>query len=100
NCLFFLKKVIPSQTRLLLSAISDESFSNNNVHSWTDVYDLKMTNIKRNALQEAIIDFVSPDSIISTTFTIKDLYLPTIQMNELDFESTFTLEITRNGILN
>ncbi|KAF9954924.1 Protein arginine N-methyltransferase 3 [Modicella reniformis] len=86
----------PSQTRILFTASSDESFLNDHYHYWNDVYGFKMSTMKEGVLQEAVVDFVSPETIVTNTVTIKDLPHQTITVVDLDFISDFELEMQRD----
>ncbi|KAF9294240.1 hypothetical protein BGZ88_004188 [Linnemannia elongata] len=81
----------PSQTRILFTATNDESFLNDSIDYWNDVYGFKMSTMKENVLREAVVDFVSPESIVTNTVTIKDLPHQTITVAGLDFVSDFEL---------
>ncbi|KAF8948804.1 hypothetical protein BGZ47_002386 [Haplosporangium gracile] len=83
----------PSQTRILFTATNDESFLNDSIDYWNDVYGFKMSTMKENVLREAVVDFVSPESIVTNTVTIKDLPHQTITVAGLDFVSDFELEM-------
>ncbi|KAF9431718.1 hypothetical protein BGZ76_011790 [Entomortierella beljakovae] len=89
----------PSQTRILFTATSDESFLNDSVHYWNDVYGFKMSCMKEGVVQEAVVDFVSPETIITNTVTIKDLPHQTITIAGLDFVSDFELVMQHNDLL-
>ncbi|KAF9426283.1 hypothetical protein BGZ94_006727 [Podila epigama] len=86
----------PSQTRILFTTTSDESFLDDSVHYWNDVYGFKMSTMKENVLREAVVDFVSPETIVTNTVTIKDLPHQTITVAGLDFVSDFRLEMSRD----
>ncbi|KAG0203938.1 hypothetical protein BGX28_003940 [Mortierella sp. GBA30] len=86
----------PSQTRILLTTTSDESFLSDSIHYWNDVYGFKMSTMKENVLREAVVDFVSPETIVTNTVTIKDLPHQTITVAGLDFVSDFDLEMQRD----
>ncbi|KAF9328846.1 hypothetical protein BG006_008033 [Podila minutissima] len=86
----------PSQTRILFTTTSDESFLDDSIHYWNDVYGFKMSTMKENVLREAVVDFVSPETIVTNTVTIKDLPHQTITVAGLDFVSDFTLEMSRD----
>lgn len=88
--------VAPSQTRILLTTTSDESFLDDSIHYWNDVYGFKMSTMKENVLREAVVDFISPETIVTNTVTIKDLPHQTITVAGLDFVSDFTLEMSRD----
>ncbi|KAG0267786.1 hypothetical protein DFQ27_008285 [Actinomortierella ambigua] len=89
----------PSQTRILLTATSDETFVDENIHYWTDVYGFKMSAMQDGTLREALVDVVQPKTIVTTTVSIKDLPLQTITVPDLDFVSDFCLEMTRDDVL-
>ncbi|KAF8936639.1 S-adenosyl-L-methionine-dependent methyltransferase [Dissophora ornata] len=86
----------PSQTRILFTASSDESFLNDSLYYWNDVYGFKMSTMKEGVLQEAVVDFISPETIVTNTVTIKDLPHQTITVAGLDFVSDFELEMQRD----
>ncbi|KAG0370125.1 S-adenosyl-L-methionine-dependent methyltransferase [Gamsiella multidivaricata] len=86
----------PSQTRIMFTASSDESFLNDSFHYWNDVYGFKMSTMKEGVLQEAVVDFVSPETIVTNTVAIKDLPHQTIKLAGLDFISEFELEMQRD----
>jgi len=86
----------PSQTRILFTASSDESFLEDHYHYWNDVYGFKMSTMREGVLQEAIVDFVSPDTIVTDTVMIKDLCHQTITVVDLDFVTPFELEMQRD----
>ncbi|KAF9579371.1 hypothetical protein BGW38_004402 [Lunasporangiospora selenospora] len=86
----------PSQTRILFTATNDESFLDNNIHYWSDVYGFKMSSMQQGVLHEAMVDFVSPDTIVTDTVSIKDLPHQTITIEGLDFVTDFALEMQRD----
>ncbi|KAF9898946.1 hypothetical protein BX616_003426 [Lobosporangium transversale] len=88
----------PSQTRILFTASSDESFLNDSIHYWNDVYGFKMSSMKEDGkvLQEAVVDYISPETIVTNTVAIKDLPHQTITVAGLDFVSDFELEMQQD----
>ncbi|KAF9112720.1 hypothetical protein BGX27_002895 [Mortierella sp. AM989] len=89
----------PSQTRILFTATSDESFLNDSVNYWSDVYGFKMSSMKEGVLREAVVDFISPETIVTNTVTIKDLPHQTITVAALDFVSDFELVMQRDDLI-
>ncbi|KAK3836245.1 MAG: S-adenosyl-L-methionine-dependent methyltransferase [Linnemannia gamsii] len=86
----------PSQTRILFTTTNDESFLADSIDYWNDVYGFKMTTMKENVLREAVVDFVSPETLVTNTVTIKDLPHQTITVAGLDFVSDFELVMQRD----
>lgn len=89
----------PSQTRILMAALDDEDLKDDKVNFWNDVYGFKMSAMKEPSLNEAVVDFIKPNSVISSVVTLKDLPLQTITIKQLDFVSKFEIEIKRDGVV-
>ncbi|GAA5801384.1 S-adenosyl-L-methionine-dependent methyltransferase [Helicostylum pulchrum] len=89
----------PSQTRILMAALDDEDLKNDKVNFWSDVYGFKMSAMKEPTLNEAVVDFIRPNSVVSTVVTLKDLPLQTITIKQLDFVNTFEVEITKDSVV-
>ncbi|RUS35206.1 S-adenosyl-L-methionine-dependent methyltransferase [Jimgerdemannia flammicorona] len=90
----------PSQTRVLLAAIDDEDFKNDQYNFWDDVYGFKMSPMKRSTLSEAVVDFVKPGSIVTDIVTVKDLPLQIITKKQLDFSTPFKLVVNKKGTIH
>ncbi|KAI9498210.1 S-adenosyl-L-methionine-dependent methyltransferase [Zychaea mexicana] len=87
----------PSQTRILMAALDDEDLKNDRFNFWDDVYGFKMSAMKEPVLNEALVEFIKPHTVISSTATLKDLYLQQIVVKQLDFSSKFEIEVLRDG---
>lgn len=79
-----------------MTASSDESFLEDSIHYWNDVYGFKMSTMKDNVLQEAVVDFVSPETLVTDTICLKDLPHQTITVAGLDFITDFELTMQRD----
>ncbi|KAI8084389.1 S-adenosyl-L-methionine-dependent methyltransferase [Gilbertella persicaria] len=89
----------PSQTRILMAALEDEEFKNDHIDYWNDVYGFKMSAMKPT-LNESIVDFIKPHSVVSNVVTLLDLPLQTITIQELDFVVPFTVQAQRDGTVH
>ncbi|SAL98208.1 hypothetical protein [Absidia glauca] len=89
----------PSQTRILMAALDDEDLKDDRVNFWNDVYGFKMSAMKEPVINEAIVDFIKPNTVMSNVVTLKDLYLQTITTQKLDFITKFELDIKRDGTI-
>ncbi|CAO3591205.1 unnamed protein product [Absidia cylindrospora] len=89
----------PSHTRILMAALDDEDLKDDRVNFWNDVYGFKMTAMKEPVINEAIVDFIKPSTVMSNVVTLKDLYLQTITSQKLDFITKFELDIKRDGVI-
>ncbi|CAO3612521.1 unnamed protein product [Mucor hiemalis] len=90
----------PSQTRIVMAALDDEDLKDDKVNFWNDVYGFKMSAMKEPSLNEALVEFIKPSSVISNVVTLKDLPLQTITIKQLDFVNKFEVEITRDSTIN
>lgn len=91
--------VAPSQTRILMAALDDEDLKDDRVNFWNDVYGFKMSAMKEPVINEAVVDFIKPNTVMSNVVTLKDLYLQTITTQKLDFITKFELDIKRDGTI-
>ncbi|KAI8982407.1 S-adenosyl-L-methionine-dependent methyltransferase [Mycotypha africana] len=89
----------PSQTRILMAALDDEDLKDDRVNFWNDVYGFKMSAMKEPTLNEAVIDFLKPESVISDIITLKDLPLQTVTAKQLDFVCKYEMKINKDGTL-
>ncbi|KAI9289583.1 S-adenosyl-L-methionine-dependent methyltransferase [Umbelopsis sp. AD052] len=89
----------PSQTRILIAGLDDENVKNDRHCFWDDVYGFKMSAMKESIVNEAIVDFVSKEHIITDAVCVKDLPLQTISIPQLDFVSKFKLTASKQGTI-
>ncbi|KAG0175758.1 hypothetical protein DFQ29_007058 [Apophysomyces sp. BC1021] len=89
----------PSHTRILLAALDDEDLKDDRINFWNDVYGFKMSAMKEPVMNEALVDFIKPTSVITDIVTLKDLYLQEITVKKLDFVTRFALEAKRDGTI-
>lgn len=92
--------VAPSRSDILIAAIQDEEWINEKYSFWSDVYGFKMETMKHGFLNDGNIDFADPNTIISSTATIKRIDIGSTTVAELDFTSPFRLEVTKTGRVN
>ncbi|KAF7729840.1 hypothetical protein EC973_003574 [Apophysomyces ossiformis] len=92
--------VAPSHTRILMAALDDEDLKNDRINFWNDVYGFKMSAMKEPVMNEALVDFIKPNSVITDIVTLKDLYLQEITVKKLDFVTRFALEAKRDGTIH
>lgn len=87
----------PSQTRILIAALDDQDLRDDRVNFWNDVYGFKMSAMKDTTCNEAVVDYIRANSVISDVVTIKDLPLQTITIRQLDFVNPFEVCVKRDG---
>ncbi|KIO02960.1 hypothetical protein M404DRAFT_638181 [Pisolithus tinctorius Marx 270] len=84
----------PSQCRMMLVLCEGNETYKDRVGSWSDVYGFDLSEMAKEVYDNAIVDIVSPESVVSSPCIIKDLHLRTIAPRQLDFKSPFSLTCT------
>ncbi|KAJ2919153.1 hypothetical protein MD484_g1262, partial [Candolleomyces efflorescens] len=102
----------PSQTKMLLALCNAKEIHKDRIGFWNDVYGttnhlttppmcayhihsgFDMSTMSEGLYDEAIIDVLGPETVLSTPYTIKDLILKDITIRQLDFSTPFTLVST------
>ncbi|PPQ78739.1 hypothetical protein CVT25_010742 [Psilocybe cyanescens] len=84
----------PSQCKMVFGLCDAGEIYKERIGFWDDVYGFDMTAMANDLYDEAIVDVVGPEALLSEPYTIKDLNLGKIASRELDFISTFTLTST------
>lgn len=100
----------PSQCQMMLGLCDGTEIVKDRVSFWNDVYGMcpkttlttlylprtgyDMSPMSTDLYEEAIVDVVGPETMLSDPFVIKDLQLGTITSKHLNFSSHFTLTST------
>ena len=92
--------LMPDRAIISLAAIEDEKYKSSMINFWDNVYDVKMTSIKKWSSFEPLVDVVNRRQIISNSCPILDINLETVTAKELDFASKYQIEIKHNDKLS
>ncbi|KAJ7712993.1 protein arginine N-methyltransferase [Mycena metata] len=84
----------PSQCKMVLALCDAREVSKDRVDFWNDVYGFDLSTMAAELYDEAIVDVVGPETILSVPYTVKDLHLGVITPRQLDFVSSFKLVST------
>jgi len=84
----------PSQCKMMLALCDASEVSKDRVDFWNDVYGFDLSTMSRDLYDEAIVDVVGPETLLSAPHTVKDLHLGVITPRQLDFVSSFKLVST------
>ncbi|KAJ6455461.1 protein arginine N-methyltransferase [Mycena sanguinolenta] len=84
----------PSQSQMLLALCDASEVSKDRVDFWNDVYGFDLSIMAHDLYDEAIVDVVGPQTLLSAPDTVKDLHLGVITPRQLDFVSSFKLVST------
>ncbi|KAG8825837.1 hypothetical protein FRC19_010390, partial [Serendipita sp. 401] len=83
----------PSQCRMMLALCDPQSLIKQHVTFWNDVYGFNMSAMAAEVYDDAIIDHVSKECLLSAPSSIKDLNLQEIHPEDLLFTSEFVLKV-------
>lgn len=84
----------PSQCKMMLSLCDGSEIYKDRIGFWNDVYGFDLSAMAGDLYEEAIIDVVGPDTVLSAPYVIKDLLLGDITSRQLDFQTKFALKAT------
>eukprot|EP00088_Acartia_fossae_P030332 TRINITY_DN3130_c0_g1_i1.p1 TRINITY_DN3130_c0_g1~~TRINITY_DN3130_c0_g1_i1.p1 ORF type:complete len:566 (+),score=127.74 TRINITY_DN3130_c0_g1_i1:27-1724(+) len=88
--------MIPNRTTISLAAISDEKRYGELLDFWDNVYGYKMKCMRAPILEEASVEVVPSASVCSEPALVLDLDLNTCSVEDTQFDTQFTLNITRD----
>ncbi|KAI0248224.1 S-adenosyl-L-methionine-dependent methyltransferase [Lactifluus subvellereus] len=84
----------PSQCRMMLCLSEASKIYRERIGFWNDIYGFDISVMGEDVFNDAVVDIVGPDSVMSEPCVIKDLYLRDIAARQLDFTAPFTLVST------
>ncbi|KNZ73314.1 Protein arginine N-methyltransferase 3 [Termitomyces sp. J132] len=84
----------PSQCKMKFALCDATEVFKDRVGFWDDVYGFDLSTMAEDLYEDAIVDVVGPNTLLSEPCTIKDLVLSEITPRQLDFSSSFTLVST------
>ncbi|XP_053304813.1 protein arginine N-methyltransferase 3 [Spea bombifrons] len=90
--------VYPDRYTLSLVAVSDEAKHSQKIAFWENVYDFDMSCMKRSVLPEAVVESVTPETVISHPSDIMVIDSQTVAIEDLDFACDFSLPVTRDAL--
>ncbi|TFK40493.1 protein arginine N-methyltransferase [Crucibulum laeve] len=84
----------PSQCKMMLALCDGSEIYKDRIGFWNDVYGFDLSAMADDLYDDAIVDVVGPETMLSTPFAIKDLLLREVTPRNLDFTSSFVLVST------
>ncbi|KAI0917627.1 hypothetical protein AcW1_007211 [Taiwanofungus camphoratus] len=83
--------MVPSQCKMMFGLCEATEIYKERVDFWSDVYGFDLSYMATDIYDEAIVDVVGAETMLSDPYTIKDLCIGNITPKQLDFSSPFTL---------
>ncbi|KAI0045880.1 S-adenosyl-L-methionine-dependent methyltransferase [Auriscalpium vulgare] len=84
----------PSQCKMMLGLSDASEILKERVGFWNDVYGFDLSTMSEAVYDEAIMDIVGPETMVSNAYAVKDIYLRDVTTRQLDFSAPFTLVST------
>lgn len=88
--------MVPSECKILIAAMHDSEYMNENVNFWNHVYGFSMKAMKEKIREDVIVHVLDSKSLASDPVVFYNLPLHTIKASELSFTSPFKLKIKDN----
>ncbi|KAJ3412054.1 Protein arginine N-methyltransferase 3 [Chytridiales sp. JEL 0842] len=89
--------MVPSGSRIFLTAMDDEEWYNERCLYWENVYGFTMSPLRKSFVAESQVDFVSRTSFISNSALLTDIDISKVTVPELDYTTPFSLKINKKG---
>ncbi|EJC98461.1 S-adenosyl-L-methionine-dependent methyltransferase [Fomitiporia mediterranea MF3/22] len=86
--------IAPSQARMLLALSSANEVVKDRVEYWSDVHGFDMSPMAEGVYEDAIIEVVGSETLLSDTTIIKNINLATVSPHHLSFSAPFELHGT------
>ncbi|OCF35227.1 protein arginine N-methyltransferase 3 [Kwoniella heveanensis BCC8398] len=87
----------PSQTRLVLSAITGDRVWKERVAFWPSVYGFDLSVMQGPCFGEGLTEVVDKEEVVTTEAIVRDINSHSATIKSLDFHSAFTLEANSNS---
>ncbi|WVQ79242.1 hypothetical protein IAT38_001338 [Cryptococcus sp. DSM 104549] len=84
----------PSQTRLVISAITGERVWRERVDFWKNAYGFNLSTMDGITFVEGLTEIVDKEEVVTTESIVRDINSHTATIKSLDFHSSFTLSST------
>ncbi|KAL2089070.1 hypothetical protein ACEWY4_015969 [Coilia grayii] len=87
--------VYPDVCNISLAAVGDTQKHGERIAFWDDVYGFQMACMKKAVVPEAVVEVLSPDTVISDAAVIQTFDCNKVCLSELEFAADFTLKVTK-----
>ncbi|KAH9030338.1 S-adenosyl-L-methionine-dependent methyltransferase [Lactarius pseudohatsudake] len=84
----------PSQCRMMLCLSEASGIYKERVGFWNDIYGFDLSVMGEDVFNDAVVDIVGPDTVMSEPYMIKDIHLGDVTTKRLEFSAPFTLVST------
>lgn len=91
--------MFPDRCTLFVTSIEDRQYKDEKINWWDDVYGFNMSQIRRVAISEPLVDVIDPKQVVTNSYMVKEIDLYTVKKEDLSFTSDFHLTVKRNDFI-
>jgi len=92
--------MFPDKASLYVCGLEDRQYKDDKINFWDDVYGFDMTSIKKNALNEPLVDSVDANQVVTNSCLIKEIDIQTCTKEDIPFSSPYNLQVRRNDYMH
>jgi len=91
--------LFPDRATLHVCAIEDRQYKDDKINWWDNVYGFNMASIRKVAISEPLVDVVDSNQVVTNSCMLREVDLYTATVDDLTFESPYTLAVRRNDYI-
>jgi len=88
--------IFPDKATIQFTAIEDADYKEDKINFWDNVYGFNMSCIKKNAIQEPLVDVVEPNQVMCGSCKLLTIDINTVKAEDLSFKVPFNLVALRD----
>jgi len=92
--------IFPDRATLYITAIEDRSYKDDKINWWDNVYGFDMSDIRKVAISEPLVDVVDPKQVVSNSCLLKEVDIYTVKIEDLAFSAPFHLQVRRDDYVH
>jgi len=88
--------LLPDKSTMYIMGIEDAEYKEDKINFWDNVYGFNMSCIKKQALQEPLVDVVDANQAMTSISKLLTIDINTVKIEDLTFKVPFRLQATRD----
>lgn len=92
--------MFPDKANIYVAAIEDGEYKNNKIGFWDNVYGFNMSNMKKLAMLEPLVDTVEADAVVTNAVKVFSVDIGKVKVEELNWAAPFKLTCQRNDYIH
>lgn len=87
--------LLPGTSTLFVAGIEDFEYHAKRFGCWDEVYGFDLSAMVDRALAEAVVEHIEPEALVTDVAPVLEMNHATMDVDDQDFDSTFTLKVQR-----